>query len=343
MRRVIAFFLCALLSALSITAVAIAGRGERPAGVESTSVTPCPDDAAKPQDDRRGSGSGQSGTDNPGTTNGHVPGGGQSGQDDSASHHPATDTSPGNGSGSGHADGHGPDGQHGNSGGRGNGGRGNGNGAPQPDCVSPPAAPEANALAGDGKLPPARAGTSVNVEPVEGVVNVKEPSADRFQPLTTSEHIPEGSIIDARAGTIELTSARNGSAAQQTAAFSGAKFQIRQEKKKPVTDIVLRGGDFRGCPRPSHDQRAQQVRNGVIAARKRRGGRRGLWGNGRGRFRTRGRWGSATVRGTVWQVEDTCGGTRTTVARGKVDVRDFGLNRRVTVRAGQAYLSKVRR
>jgi hypothetical protein len=326
--------------------------------VKSAGLIVCPDDRAeKPKDDKPGNGGGGGGdTGGPGNTNGQGNGGGQGGS--TPEEQPGTGTSPGNGN----ANGHGDKDQRGNGGGRGNGGRGNGGngngngngnngnngnagtpGGPQAGCVKPPAAPAANAVAGDGQLPPARAGTSVNVEPVEGTVAVKEPKSGKFQPLNASDHIPEGSIIDARAGTIELTSARHGTAGQQTAAFSGAKFEIRQEKQQPVTDIVLRGGDFRGCPRPSHDQRAQQVRNGVIAARTGRGGSRGLWGNGRGRFRTRGRWGSATVRGTVWRVEDTCGGTRTTVARGRVDVMDFGLNRSVSVRSGQTYLAKVRR
>jgi len=48
------------------------------------------------------------------------------------------------------------------------------------------------------------------------------------------------------------------------------------------------------------------------------------------------------VRGTVWHVEDRCDGTVTTVARGVVEVSDFGLDRTVAVRAGQQYFAKVR-
>ena len=50
---------------------------------------------------------------------------------------------------------------------------------------------------------------------------------------------------------------------------------------------------------------------------------RKLWGDGRGRFRTRGRYGAATVRGTKWLTQDRCDGTRVRVVRGKVGVQDL--------------------
>jgi len=247
--------------------------------------------------------------------------------------------------GNGNADGNGNAGGNGNGHGGGNGnagGNGNGHGASGDDCVAPPADPAAGDVAGDGKLPPAQAGKSFNVEPVDGVVGIREPGSDNFKPLGESAHLPEGTVLDTRAGTVELTSEGNGDNAQQTAAFSGAKFEVRQENAKAaITELVLRGGDFQNCPRLDHGRRAQAIRGGFIAARG--GNRRRLWGNGHGRFRTRGRWGSATVRGTVWQVEDRCDGTETTVARGVVEVTDFGLNRTVPVKAGEQYFARVRR
>ena len=50
---------------------------------------------------------------------------------------------------------------------------------------------------------------------------------------------------------------------------------------------------------------------------------RRLWGDGKGRFRTRGRHAAATVRGTKWLTEDRCNGTLFRVKRGSVTVRDF--------------------
>jgi hypothetical protein len=126
---------------------------------------------------------------------------------------------------------------------------------------------------------------------------------------------------------------------QQTAAITGAKFEVRQPENAPVTELVLRGSDLKDCPRLSHGQRSHLIDEGAIAARSRG---RALFGSGHGRFRTRGRWASATVRGTVWKVADTCDGTQTNVLRGVVKVHDFGLDRIVSVRAGQQYLAKAR-
>ena len=64
---------------------------------------------------------------------------------------------------------------------------------------------------------------------------------------------------------------------------------------------------------------------------------RRLWGDGSGSFRSRGRFGAATVRGTVWLTEDYCNGTLVRVQRGTVAVRDLVRNRTVTVTAGKSY------
>ena len=67
---------------------------------------------------------------------------------------------------------------------------------------------------------------------------------------------------------------------------------------------------------------------------------RRLFGRAHGRFRTRGRNSTATVRGTEWSVVDRCDGTLTTVKRGTVVVRDRVKHRTVTLRSGQRYLAR---
>ena len=61
---------------------------------------------------------------------------------------------------------------------------------------------------------------------------------------------------------------------------------------------------------------------------------RRLLGSGKGRFTTRGRDSSATVRGTKWLIEDRCDGTFTKVLRGIVKVSDFRTHKTVNVHAG---------
>ena len=60
-----------------------------------------------------------------------------------------------------------------------------------------------------------------------------------------------------------------------------------------------------------------------------------------GRFRTRGRYAAATVRGTSWDMTDRCDGTLTTVRQGTVAVYDFISRKTVSVHAGQRYLAKA--
>ena len=68
-----------------------------------------------------------------------------------------------------------------------------------------------------------------------------------------------------------------------------------------------------------------------------------LWGSGKGKFRTNGKYSSATVRGTIWLVEDRCEGTLTKVRRGTVQVRDLKRKKTVTVKAGHSYLARAQR
>ena len=103
-----------------------------------------------------------------------------------------------------------------------------------------------------------------------------------------------------------------------------------------MTEIRLAGGDFSTCPPPARPGRATAAVEADRVVRR-------VWGSGnRGRFRTRGRYSSGLVRGTVWLTVDRCDGTLTRVRRGKVIVRDFGLDRTVVVRAGERYLARAR-
>ncbi|MGH2803549.1 MAG: hypothetical protein ACRDL4_10955, partial [Thermoleophilaceae bacterium] len=79
------------------------------------------------------------------------------------------------------------------------------------------------------------------------------------------------------------------------------------------------------------------------AARHRRRIRR-VRGQARGRFRTRGRYSSATVRGTRWATIDRCDGTLTRVYRGRIAVRDFRRKRNILVTArDRSYFAKAPR
>ena len=195
--------------------------------------------------------------------------------------------------------------------------------APGSGAVPPPSPPPAPA-----------AGRRLLASPVRGDVAVKPPGARRFVDLATVTSVPVGSVLDAREGAVRVTSAANLKGRPQAAVFQGAAFRVDQRRRRrPVTQIALRGGSFRGC-------RARARRSTLAGASRRRRARRGLWGRGHGRFRTRGRHGAATVRGTVWFTGDRCNGTLVRVKRGVVAVEDFARDRRVLVKAGRNYLAR---
>ena len=60
--------------------------------------------------------------------------------------------------------------------------------------------------------------------------------------------------------------------------------------------------------------------------RKKRGNGRKLWGKGKkGKYKSKGKRGAATVRSTKWKTEDRCdGSTRFTLKRGNLQIDDFG-------------------
>jgi uncharacterized repeat protein (TIGR01451 family) len=175
-------------------------------------------------------------------------------------------------------------------------------------------------------LPPPRRGVTVNVTPLLGIVLVNGVR------LREGEQIPVGATVDTRRGRVLLQSA-NG-----TAAFKEGLFRI-VEPRTPggFTELRLLGGNFLGgCGHP-----ARQLSTADGAETHEKKVVRRLWGNGTGRFRTSGRFSSATVRGTIWLTEDRCDGTRTKVLRGTVAVLDAVLKRKVLVGPGESYLARA--
>jgi hypothetical protein len=108
---------------------------------------------------------------------------------------------------------------------------------------------------------------------------------------------------------------------------------------RPVLVVQLQGGNFdRICRSNPRSKAAAGTRSTTIAHKGKKPVRR-LFGNGKGRFRTKGRYSAGTVRGTYWLTTDRCDGTLTHVYRGVVSVHDFVLKKYVKVRAGHSYLA----
>jgi len=183
--------------------------------------------------------------------------------------------------------------------------------------------------------PPSQPGT-FNAIPT-GTVRVN----GNDQPADQQFVLHSGDTVDVTNGIITFTTADgstgNFSSSQPTSrralasrsASLPAQFTVEQPASGGAPTLTLAGGDFSACS----SSRSLAVNKKPI---------RQLWGSAKGNFRTRGRYASATVRGTIWLVQDRCDGTLTQVVDGVVDVLDATRHRTVTVNAGASYVAAPR-
>ena len=171
-------------------------------------------------------------------------------------------------------------------------------------------------------------------------------------PFKGAANIPVGSQLDTQQGPgrADLGGRTPVGSRPRSRDFYDGIFQVKQSvpKKKPkkakalITDLVMKGQIARSQCAPLKGARAA-----AVAAKKKKKGPKSvlgkLWGSGKGKFRTSGKYSSATVRGTIWLVEDRCDGTLTKVSRGTVSVRDLRRKKTVTVKAGHSYLARAQR
>jgi alpha-tubulin suppressor-like RCC1 family protein len=177
-------------------------------------------------------------------------------------------------------------------------------------------------------LPPPVAGENFNVETVAGTVSTKCPADQSFTGLVRAEHLPVGCLIDTTQGTVRITLDK-GEGVTQNAIFWGGVFRVGQAAGVNRTAVMKLVGQLR-CERRTSDGRLLRRRHG--------GGRR-LWGSGEGNYKTVGDHGAATVRGTIWLVQDRCdGSTLIKVKRGTVWVEDFVKGTNVVVHEGRQYV-----
>jgi hypothetical protein len=167
---------------------------------------------------------------------------------------------------------------------------------------------------------------TIVVDEVKGAVKIKLPGTSKFVDLDAVRGIPVGSTVDAKKGTVRLTSIPKPGGKPETAIFYDGIFRVSQSRG--ITNLTLVEA-LAACPRKRANAAAAKPK------------KRRLWGEGKGNFRTSGKYAAATVRGTKWLVEDSCAGTLTRVTQGSVTVSEG--RKRIIVRAGKRYLAKARR
>jgi hypothetical protein len=185
----------------------------------------------------------------------------------------------------------------------------------------------------DPAPPPPVLGRKVNAKPVTGRVFILV--GTKLVPLTEAKQIPSGAILDTRAGSIQLTAAL-GKHTRETGTFSGAIFKLTQAKTG-LTSLTLADGVVKGTPGYA-TCKAHKAAEASAAASKTL---QLLHASAHGKFRTKGRYSAATVRGTKWTIADRCDGTLTHDITDSVAVSDLVLHKTIVLHAGQSYLAKA--
>jgi hypothetical protein len=181
-------------------------------------------------------------------------------------------------------------------------------------------------------LPPAappEPAKTANATVVSGVVKVRVPGSNTFVTVDDPSKIPVGSEVDATKGVVAIQAAADKKGGTQTGKFSQGRFTMAQDKgAKPITTMTLT------------TPLSCTSKPGVHAAAR----TRKLFGDtNKGRFRTRGRHATATVRGTQWVTKDSCDATTVTVKRGTVIVRDLVKRKNITVKRGHSYTARAKK
>ena len=160
-------------------------------------------------------------------------------------------------------------------------------------------------------------GKKINAEETTGEIIVKLPGQKPRPINPEGELLPPGTKIDTTDGTVVLTSEYNGTF-EQIEFWDGAFKLGQKESKDPVIVVKLINGFGSNGSEAGAAARSQ-------AAKKRGKKSRRLWGKAnKGHFRTQGRSGSATVRGTKWKTVDKVSGkTKFVLRRGKLFINDF--------------------
>jgi hypothetical protein len=164
---------------------------------------------------------------------------------------------------------------------------------------------------------------TATVVPIGGKVLVKKHGSRRFVRVNTITSLRYGATVNAGGGRLRIFAAK-GHNGNEAGVFYGGSFSLTQNHTGLVQAALT--GQPSGCPTRelAHAASARTFQ---------------LWGHVKGKFRTRGRYGSASVGGTIWFTQNRCDGTFFHVVEGVLKIRDFTRHRTIILRAGHSYLA----
>ncbi|MBJ7328268.1 MAG: hypothetical protein JHC95_00135 [Solirubrobacteraceae bacterium] len=192
-----------------------------------------------------------------------------------------------------------------------------------------------------GQIPNPVTDRSLALAPTTGTARVRPANTTTAVVLREPDLVADGSVFDTEAGGIAVSVAQAGEV--RTTTLTQGRVTIDQDAgRNPITKVKL-VAPLTGCP-TARSAIAGRHAFAKTAQSKRKGRReRRVVARGNGRFRTDGKYGSATVRGTEWQTTDTCKATSVRVFSGVVSVFDRVRGKRVSVTAGQRVVIRAKK
>jgi hypothetical protein len=159
---------------------------------------------------------------------------------------------------------------------------------------------------------------------------VKFPNRNRSFRPTSDQALPNGTIVDVSNGRGVTIADRNGNEALFYGQKDGVPSKFVVVTVKGVIELRLIGGNFKSCAKRTIASAGQAKGKPV----------RRLWGKGKGKFRTKGRYASATVRGTWWLTADFCKYTLVRVTQGSVTAQNLSTKKYRVVKAPKSYTAR---
>ena len=172
-------------------------------------------------------------------------------------------------------------------------------------------------------------GQTAAIDATDGDVVITKPGKAPTRVGEVAGLLPIGTKVDVTRGKVELWFDGVGGQPQNRGFFYQGSFRIVSQSRTTglVTFELDRPSSCRG-----------KVRAAKVGKKKNK-----LWGDAKGKFRTKGRYGAATVRGTKWSTEETCTSTKIAVVNGVVDAEDLVRNKTTRLTAGRSYTARTKR
>jgi hypothetical protein len=158
---------------------------------------------------------------------------------------------------------------------------------------------------------------------------VKFPKSNSTFRPSQDQPLPNGTIVDVSNGRGVTLIDRNGNEALFYGAKDGVPSRFVIVTVRGTLELRLIGGNFKSCTKRTLAAVGQKPKAKPI---------RRIWGKGKGRFRTKGRYASAAVRGTWWLTEDYCKYSLVRVREGSVTARNLISGKYRVVKAPKTFI-----